>query len=201
MNVISIFKLSQIILLVIFVIYISDFRRKRGMYPLINEKLTKLLKISYLFPLILYVYIVINLESIFLLDILALILTALGTLTVVKAKKDLSKKHTWVGYSLSDSTFTTKGIYSYIRHPIYTGIYLFIGGGLFTTVPHAISKIHPVFSLIALLSIIYILFFITFLANKETKTLNKLHGKKFQTYKENVHPFLPIQRFQKFSDA
>ena len=121
-----IFKIIQLIILGIFVVYISDFRRKKGMIPLIGEKWTLLLKASYMVPLVAYIFVLVSSNNILYYDLIALGVTLLSTIVVVKAKRDLSVHHTWVGYFNSASKFTTNGIYSYIRHPIYTGIYIFV---------------------------------------------------------------------------
>ena len=53
---VTIFKLVQFIIMGVFVVFISDFRKKTGMVPLVNEKITKLLKFSYFVPLIICGY-------------------------------------------------------------------------------------------------------------------------------------------------
>jgi len=190
-----IFKLLQLIILGIFVAYISDFRRKKGMVPLIGEKWTLLLKASYLVPLAAYIFVLFTANNVLFYDLIALGITLLGTIVVVKAKKDLSVHHTWVGYFNSTSKFTTNGIYAYIRHPIYTGIYIFVIGSLFTILPHMNIFSYITLAIAAIISIIYIMGFLAFLANKETKALLRKHGKSFQYYKEKVHPFLPLRKY------
>jgi len=191
-----IFKIIQLIILGIFVVYISDFRRKKGMIPLIGEKWTLLLKASYMVPLVAYIFVLVSSNNILYYDLIALGVTLLSTIVVVKAKRDLSVHHTWVGYFNSASKFTTNGIYSYIRHPIYTGIYIFVIGSLFTILPHLNIFSYITLAITAIISIAYILGFLAFLANKETQALLRKHGKSFQYYKEKVHPFLPLRKYR-----
>lgn len=186
---VSIFKLTQFLILLIFAIFISDFRKKKRITPLVSEKLTLLLKIFYLVPLIAFVYLLVTLNTVFSFDIITLGLTSIGTAIVVRAKLDLSRHHTWTGYCLPKSKFITEGIYSYIRHPLYTGIYIFVIGGFFTVIPHASWQLSTILAVTAFCCVVYILVFLALLANKETKTLLCQHGIKFQKYKEKVHPF------------
>ena len=51
-----IFKLVQFVIMGVFVVFISNFRKKTGMVQLVNEKVTKLLKFSYFGPLIICGY-------------------------------------------------------------------------------------------------------------------------------------------------
>ena len=190
------FKLTQFAVLFVFAIFISDFRKKKGITPLVSERLTLLMKISHFVPLIAFVYVLITLNTVLSFDIIALGLTFIGTVIVVKAKLDLSRHHTWTGYCLHGSKFTTKGIYAYIRHPIYTGIYVFVIGGFFTVVPHASWQLSTTLSVTALFCMAYIMAFLALLANKETNTLLRQHGVKFRKYKEKVHPFFPLRKYK-----
>jgi len=49
---VTLFKLVQFVTMGVFVVFISDFRKKTGMVPLVNEKLTTLLKLTYFIPVI-----------------------------------------------------------------------------------------------------------------------------------------------------
>jgi len=88
---VTIFKLVQFITMGVFVVFISDFRKKTGMVPLVNEKITKILKLSYFVPLIICGYTLAIMDYLTYLDFLALTLTFLGTIVVAKAKLDSKK--------------------------------------------------------------------------------------------------------------
>jgi protein-S-isoprenylcysteine O-methyltransferase Ste14 len=190
------FKIMQFVILMVFAVLVSDTRKKKGMTPLISERLTLLLRVSYFLPLVAFVYILVTLNTVFPFDIFALALTLLGTIIVAKAKLDLSRHHTWTGYCLPASRFVFKGVYAYIRHPIYTGIYIFVLGGFFTVIPHASWQLSAALSVTALCSMAYAIAFLALLANKETKTLLHQYGLEFQKYKEKVHPFLPLRKYE-----
>ena len=188
---VTIFKLVQFIIMGVFVVFISDFRKKTGMVPIVNEKITKLLKFSYFGPLIICGYTLAIMDYLSYLDFLALALTFLGVVIVVKAKLDLGICHTWAGYCKQSSELEVSGIYAYIRHPLYTGIHLFSVGELLTLTLHAQWHL----TLIAVIMGVFMISFLTITASKETDYLTKNLGEQFIKYKNQVHPFLPIKKY------
>jgi protein-S-isoprenylcysteine O-methyltransferase Ste14 len=189
------FKFLQFAVLLVFIAFISDFRRKKGMIPLIGEGWTCLLKVAYLVPLIAYGHALFAMSRVAWFDLVALGLTLIGTALVVKAKIDLSSHHTWVGYCLTSASLNIKGIYSYMRHPLYTGVYVLVLGSLFTILPRLNLSRSLLLPASALISVIYIMGFLIFLANKETETFLERYGAPFQKYKEKVHAFLPLKKY------
>ncbi len=189
------FVLAQLAVLAVFVVFISDFRRKGNMIPLIGERWTFLLKASYLVPLAAYVWVLFTLESLMVFDWVAFGVTLVGTALVVKAKRDLAAHHTWTGYCLPNSKFISNGIYAYIRHPLYTGIYIVVLGAFFTVVPHVNWQATSTLAVTSIICMAYIMGFLAFLANKETKLLMTIHGKPFKHYKNKVHPCLPLRKY------
>lgn len=189
---ITMFKIAQFIILFIFAAFVSALRKRKGMIPLMNEKLTVAMKVCYLIPICIYGYTVITLDSLFALDFIAFSLTTLGTLLVVKAKRDLREYHTWTGYQLQTTKIITNGVYAFIRHPLYTGIYIFIFGGLSTVIPHAPWY----FTTIFLMTLAYIMVFLGTVATRETNFLAQQFGEKFLRYAKHVHPFLPVRKFK-----
>lgn len=190
---IEIFRFVQLAIIAVFAACISDFRKKKGMTPLVNEKATLVLKLSYLIPLAIYAYVVFTLNSISVLDIAAISVTILGASITLKAKIDLAKHHTWTGYCLESPKLVTKGIYAYVRHPLYVGIYVFSIGGFLTMIQHTPLLL----SVIALGTSIYIMFFLGFLAVKESNCLSEKLGNVYLEYKKQVHPCLPLRKYCK----
>jgi protein-S-isoprenylcysteine O-methyltransferase Ste14 len=190
------FKIVQLVILCIFVVFISDFRRKSNMVPLIGEKWTRLLRASYLVPLIAYMQVLLNAKWIGVNDFLALGITALGTALVVKAKLDLAEYHTGAGYRMEANTFITCGIYAYMRHPLYTGIFVVVIGSLGTILPHLNLSLYLTLPAAALLSILYVMGFLGFLARRETKALIETYGVQFRRYRKTTHPFLPLRKYR-----
>jgi protein-S-isoprenylcysteine O-methyltransferase Ste14 len=191
----SIFQTLQFTVLGLFIVYISDFRRKGNMVPLIKERWTYLLKVSYFLPLATYVYVLLTLNALTVFDFVGFAVTLIGTAVVIQAKRDLATHHTWVGYCLPTTKFTSNGIYAYIRHPLYTGIYVMVLGTFFTIIPHANWHTFTTLATAAAMCMIYIMTFLALLANKETRLLAQKHGEPFQHYRRQVHPFLPLKKY------
>ncbi len=186
------FQIIQITVLVIFVVFISDIRVKAQSNSLINRKLLLILKLVYLVPLSLYVYSICILSYVSVIDLVALSITMLGTVFVVLAKVNLADKHTWTGYCMHNNCFVADGVYAYIRHPIYAGIYVFIIGAALTMVFHTPMTLNA----IALASLFYIMPFLAIAAKKETNFLAQKHGDNFRRYQRSVHPFIPIRKYR-----
>ena len=119
------FQFCQAIVAITFAVFISDFKKKAGMVPLISEKWTYVLKLLLMVPLFVYSYALLTLNGILPVDMISFGLTFLGTALVVKAKWDLSRHHTWTGFCMEVPKLVVHGIYSYIRHPPYAGVYFF----------------------------------------------------------------------------
>ena len=76
----------------------------------------------------------------------------------------------------------TSGIYRYIRHPQYTGIFLIITGWMFRWINPTILIMYP---------ILFILYYR--LARKEEKQVLKEYGDAYLKYKESTPMFFPIK--------
>ena len=187
------FQFFQAIVAITFAVFISDFKRKAGMVPLISEKWTHVLKLLLLVPLFVYAYALITLPVIVPFDLFSFGLTFMGTALVIKAKWDLARHHTWTGFCMDAPKLVSHGIYSYIRHPLYAGVYLFVSGLMLTVTLHASwYLIAP-----AGLALAYILSFLAVSASRETRRLEKKLGPEFAEYKKQVHFCLPLRKYVK----
>jgi len=187
------FQFFQAIVAITFAVFISDFKRKVGMVPLISEKWTYVLKMLLLVPVFVYAYTLLILNGIVPADFVGFGLTLLGTVLVVKAKVDLARHHTWAGFCMNAPKLVAHGIYSYIRHPLYAGVYLFVSGLLLTVTLHANwYLVAPV-----VLALVYILSFLAVSASRETRRLEKKLGREFTEYKKQVHFCLPLRKYAK----
>ena len=182
-------KIDQLVVIVVFAVFISDLRKK-NQSPLIGQMPLKVLKLCYLAPICFYIYTIITLASLSYFDLLALGITCAGSVLVVISKISLGDKHTWAGYChKANKCFMTKGVYSYIRHPLYTGIFVFSIGGFFTFILNSIWFLSAIV-------IFAIISFLASVAKKETAYLSEKFGDPFNEYKKQVHPFLPLRRFR-----
>jgi protein-S-isoprenylcysteine O-methyltransferase Ste14 len=117
----------------------------------------------------------------------------LGTGLVIKAKVDLARHHTWTGFCKNAPKLVCHGIYSYIRHPLYAGVYVFVFGLMTTVILHATWFL----AVPAVLSIVYILSFLAVSASRETRILERKLGENFKDYKKQVHFCLPLRKYVK----
>jgi protein-S-isoprenylcysteine O-methyltransferase Ste14 len=173
------------------VLFISDIRKKPQSNPIVNQRMLLVLKLCYLIPISVYAYSLVSLAGITPLDYLAFAITLTGTSISTLAKITLADKHTWTGYCMNGNCFVAKGIYSYIRHPLYLGIYLFIFGGLLTLIPNTVWYLNT----IVFLSLCYIMPFLAIVARRETKYLNHQFGDSFLRYQKETHPFIPVRKY------
>ena len=189
----KIFQVLALACLAVFTLFISDFRNKKGMLPLLNKKIVSIIKYSYFIPVFIYVYVILNLESIFMSSYMGLLLTVSGAFLVAKAKIDLGIYHTWAGHILSSTRIVTHGIYALIRHPLYTGIVVFILGGIVVAINNNPFSFSTSVIIIALL--ITMILFLALSATRESIFLHKIFGDIFVEYKNQVHAFLPIRKY------
>ena len=192
MDPLTAFKIAQLAIICVFVVFISDVRKRPEANALINQKMQLALKLIYLFPLSVYVYSLIMLNYLTAFDLTAMLVTFTGTSVVVMAKTGLADKHTWTGYCLNSNCFTTSGIYAYIRHPLYTGIYIFILGAATTMFFHNFLLLN----ILLLASLVYIMSFLAVAAKRETGFLSEKLGDSFKQYQRQVHPFFPLRKYK-----
>ncbi len=189
----KIFQALALACLAVFTFFISDFRNKKEMLPLLNKKIVSIIKLFYFVPVFIYIYVLLNLKDIFFHSYIGILLTFGGTFLVAKAKIDLGKYHTWAGHILSSTKIVTRGIYAFIRHPLYTGIGVFIVGGITVGIKNNPFSLFTTVAIITL--IIFIKFFLILSAAKESCFLKETFGEIFMEYKKQVHPFLPIKKY------
>lgn len=187
------FKIVQVSLLAVFAVFISDFRRRKHMTLSAPRALVVLLKIMYLVPVGIYVACLLSVRHLAVYDVLGLVLTTIGTLIVLRAKLDLGAHHTWTGYRLTSTRVVTHGVYSYIRHPIYAGIFVFVSGGICTALP----RVSWLGFAVGLGTLAYIGTFLVIAARRESRHFAVVHGDEYQQYARQVHPFLPVRRYRR----
>jgi protein-S-isoprenylcysteine O-methyltransferase Ste14 len=186
------YQVAQFALLALFAVVISDFRKKKNMEAFGHRGFLVALKLMYLVPLAVYGWSLANLTQIAFYDAIAVALTACGTYLAVRGKIDLGKEHAWTGYRRSGTQVITTGIYSWVRNPIYSGIFAFILGACFTTLP----RITLPLLIASVATVVYIVAFLALSARRETAHLTVAFGKEYEEYKQQVHPFLPIKRYR-----
>jgi len=110
---------------------------------------------------------------------LSLVFAAFGVI-VIKVSFRSYRLSEFLGMSTSDEPFTTKGILSSIRHPIYSGtILIVVGYWLFNpTIPTSVS-------------VICVLVYLPIGIYLEEKKLIKQFGERYRKYKRDVPALIP----------
>jgi len=187
------FKAVQFGVLAIFIWYGFDLRRKHGMTPLALPWLTRVMKVVSCVVVVLYVYVLWAVHELVWTDVLALVFTTSGAALVRAAKQALGDSHTWTGYCMEAPTLVVSGIYAYLRHPLYTGVYLFEIGALWTFVPRL--DMLPVWGVVlAGICLLYAMSFNATMAALETRRMTRRFGPEFEAYRERVRAFIPLRR-------
>ena len=179
----------------LFFFYVFDIRRKDGMEPIVRETWTTVMKLLSIMLLGLYGALLINAQDVCGLDWLSLVPAAVGAGLVAAAKITLGRWHTWVGYHKRDTVIVQHGIYSRIRHPLYTGIFLYEFGVILYLARRATHAQTP--SWIVLLVAAAFLYLMTFnitMAMRESREMERKFGDAFREYQSRVRAFIPFNR-------
>jgi protein-S-isoprenylcysteine O-methyltransferase Ste14 len=181
------FRVVQLVVMAVFAALISDFRRRKGSSPLLPSRAVLLLKLIYPVPFVVYVWVVVHLRAPAGRDLAALALTMVGSALVARARIDIGNAYTWTGYRQEQPQLVTRGVYGWVRHPIYGGIWLFLIGGTLTVLGRVPLAAHVV----AGASIVYIGAFLAVAATRETRVLAASVGEEFERYRRRVGAFWP----------
>ena len=115
------------------------------------------------------------------LDIAGIVITSIGLLIAIIARKTLADNWSSDVELKTDHTLITHGMYHYVRHPIYTGI---ICMGLGTILVE--------YSIFVILFYIGMTAFLIFKMNKEEKLLLKHFPKEYPAYMKKTKALIPF---------
>ncbi len=179
--------------LILFVVFGMDIRKKKGMTPITNKQYVIGMKVSCLILLLLYLNSLFNINETGLVEWAAFFLTATGTLFVAVAKLRLSDSFSWTGHFLKDTKLITGGIYQYVRNPLYTGVFLFEAGAVTNFIFNSVVvSEYPLPLLIAGgITLSYAVAFNVIMARKEADKLEQQFGDEYRRYKQNTGAFFP----------
>lgn len=183
------YKLLQIVIILVFALFVSDLRKKNKTKELLNHKLIIFMKVIYMVPLIIFIYSVINIRDLYISDYIGLSLTFVGLFIVILAKMSLGKNHSWTGYGTFPDSLVTSGIYSYIRHPMYVGIFVCIFGMWV----HIFSHLDIYLLIVNVFSSIFILYVLLSSSKREEQHLQGIFSEDYVDYSKEVSMFLPIR--------
>lgn len=137
-----------------------------------------------------YVYILVNLIGFpifyfdnLLIQIIGFGLAILGFIQAIVARKTLNDNWTEsFEYQIKKNhELITKGIYGYIRHPIYGALLLMVPGALLVSGSYTF-----------IIGLISVLLAAEIFARREEKLLTKHFGKKYTEYKKTTKKFIPF---------
>lgn len=187
----ELFKIAALVTLAVFVRYGFDVRKKHGMTPLAPPWLTRIMMMVSCAVVALYGYVLWTLDGLVWVDALALPLTAAGAALVWAAKHELGASHTWTGYCVESPKLVVSGVYGYLRHPLYTGVYLFEIGAVCTFAPR-LSVLPRWGAAMAVVALIFVMTFNATMAALETRRMARMFGAEFERYRARVRAFIPV---------
>jgi len=182
-----VFTTLAFISLIVFTANISFHKKRLDFRELMPSWAIMMLKLLYPLMLGINAWVLWNVSSPLLADWAGLLGTCLGGGIVWKARRDLGAAHTWVGYCRDQDEFVQSGIYRHIRHPLYTGIgvYIFSAGTTIALHGHWLSA--GTYFLLSTLTLI----FLALSARKEEKALNNRIGEEYRKYIGEVGALFP----------
>ncbi|WLQ16225.1 methyltransferase [Hahella aquimaris] len=194
-----VFKILCWLILSVFFYYGYDMRRRPNWRELAPSISTRVMKSAALALGVILVTAIACLSQLKATDYAAFLCFLIGALLVCQAKTELEKNHafTWTGYVLCKPHLVTSGIYAWLRHPLYAGVYLVEIGGALVVLPHAsewFPHAHFAVSLGLSLALLYAMFFNLLQATRESRFLSQVFGEEYLRYASRVRAFLPISK-------
>ena len=183
-------RIISLLVLASFVVLILP--RRRHKCVVISRKAIYTTMALWPIPIGVYAHTVATANRLLVVDWIGLSLMLPGLMLVYAARGALGKHHAWAGYYPDLPGLVTRGVYSFVRHPLYIGIYAFMLGGLLSIIAH-----EPWFlSVAALGALAYPVFFLGQVAVREESFMASQFGKAFAEYRRQVHAFLPLRRYR-----
>ena len=126
------------------------------------------------------IYLLPNLFSSVIIQILSIICSILGLTIAILARKELAENWSGSVTFKKNHELITKGVYHYMRHPIYTGVLLMIiaSGLLIGTIGAVVGFV-----------IIFLTFWFKF--KQEEELMTKHFSKEYPHYKKKVKALIP----------
>lgn len=198
MNVIiwlNIIKLFFLFVAIAFVKYGLDTGQKTGMRAFIPQSFILLMKQSCVLLLFFFLYALFKLEDFSFVFITGLLLGSCGTYIIFIAKKTLGESFTWTGHYKENSKLVTKGIYSYLRNPLYSGVFLVEIAYLLIVTKEVFFPLEGYMRFVGFF-LLYCPFMYAFgfnlvMAKMERDCMRKEYLDEYVDYEENVPAFIP----------
>ncbi len=189
MGLLIFFKITQALVAVLLLFFVFDFRLRGERHlnagtPLLVALLFPAYAIGYLSVVLFF------LKSITVLDWVAFFISLTGLVLVIKARVDLKDRYAWPGQFRLNTQLVRNGIYAYMRHPIYIGVFMFVTGTLLTVIVHSVLWLGILMAIVAA----SLLAFVTLAARYEEVRLQEELGEVYISYQCEVNAVLPFNR-------
>ena len=140
------------------------------------------MRIGYPITPLCFLYFPVSTNQLIATDYVALPMICIGATFVFSAKRTLGKRHSWTGFSSTeiDDFFVKTGLYSWIMHPLYSGIAFAVLGTAFSVIPRGNTNL--IIFILYLVDSVLTFFFIGITNRIETDFLKEKFGKPFADY-------------------
>jgi protein-S-isoprenylcysteine O-methyltransferase Ste14 len=192
MEALALFKAVSAILVVIFLCYGMDVRRKAGTRHFVAPVWQSLMKIGSFALITAFTCVAFFMRQLEIIDWLSLAALAAGTAFVVAAKRALGPVHTFAGQYLEKPALVVHGVYAVTRNPLYLGVLLCeFGAALFMLhqAPLLLPQTHSYWLSAFAAALIYTVAFNWNMAVNEARYLQECFGDAYRRYRARV-PFL-----------
>ena len=188
----ALFKLMAVLLLIVFVYYGMDVRRKTGARDFVAAVWQVLMKLCSFILLAAFAWALASAHEVSAGDWLSLVFFAIGTAFIAGAKRALGTVHTFAGQYQRNPKLVTHGVYAMTRNPLYFGVFLCEFGALLFMLhqtPALLPQSYPYWLSTLALALIYAVVFNGNMAIREARYLEACFGTVYHQYQARV-PFL-----------
>lgn len=188
-NALLVYKILGLLVIASFVRFGLQMGRPANSKYLTDRWLVGAMKLSASGLVLAFAWTIIRLKEIGEAEWAAIGVSALGSLIIWLAQRELKRNHafSWTGYALNRPRLVTSGIYSRVRHPLYLGVYLTELGASILVFRQIPAGWVPV--LAGMLA--FAIGFNAVMAGKESRYLNSVFGDEYSEYARRVRSFIP----------
>jgi len=200
MEALTLFKAAAAILVVAFLYYGMDVRRKSGTRYFVMPVWQALMKVSSFTLISAFTWIALSIRQLGVIDWLSLAALAAGTAFIVTAKLALGVVHTFTGQYLEKPGLVTHGVYAMTRNPLYLGVFICEFGAallMLHQTPMLLPQSHPYWLSAFAATLIYAVAFNWTMAVNESRYLHRYFGDAYRQYQARVPFLIPSIRLGK----
>ncbi len=191
------FKIFSSVLLAIFFYFGYDMKSRSDWKSVTASHSILIMKSTAVLLAVVLYGVIFMMDSLTAIDFVALGLFFMGALLVRSAKTELEKNNafTWTGYVLDKPNLVTSGVYKFVRHPLYLGVYCVEFGGAcigLTRTDLWFPEFYVWVNAALVIGIVYAVLFNALLASKESKNLQNIFGDEYVLYQKRVPAIVPF---------